>query len=113
MAEIVEDVNGLFRENLGPGSRVLLVNPPVHEKRYNWIRWNQPLDLLRLSTALKEMHPGLETRLFDFMLPDERGTVSRHKVKETWNGGRDDVQLWHFGRPYEEFVSELGELVSE
>ena len=111
MAEIVEDVSDLFRKELGPSSSVLLVNPPVHEKRYNWIRWNQPLDLLRLSTALKEMHPGLETRLFDFMLPDERGAVRKHKVKETWSSGRDDEQLWHFGRPYEEFDTEFGEFM--
>ena len=113
MAEIVENVTDLFRRELQPNSRVLLVNPPVHEKRYNWVRWNQPLDLLRLSTALKEMHPGLDTRLFDFMLPDERGAVQKHKVKETWNGGPDDEQLWHFGRPYEEFVSELGMLMDQ
>jgi len=113
VAEIVEDVTGLFKKELGPGSKVLLVNPPVHEKRYNWIRWNQPLDLLRLSTALKEMHPGLQTRLFDFMLPDERGEVQKHKVKETWRGGRDDEQLWHFGRPYEEFESDLGAFMEQ
>lgn len=110
MAEIVEDATGLFERELGPHSRVLLVNPPVQEKRYHWIRWNQPLDLLRLSTALQEMHPGLEARLFDFMLPDERGGVQRYKVKETW-GGATDEQLWHFGRRFEDFVNALGAFV--
>lgn len=111
MTEIIEDTTALFEAELGPDSKVLLVNPPVHEKRYHWIRWNQPLDLLRLSTALKEMHPGLETRLFDFMLPDERGAVKKHKVKETWSSVQDGEQLWHFGRPFEDFEVELGAFV--
>jgi len=48
--------------------KVLLVNPPVVDSRYPWIRWNQPLDLLKLSTILKEK-AGSEVKLFDFMLP--------------------------------------------
>jgi hypothetical protein len=48
--------------------RVLLINPPVVEARYQWSRWNQPLDLLKLGTFLKKEF-GCDVKLFDFMLP--------------------------------------------
>ena len=37
---------------LSAKDRILLVNPPVEETRYSWIRWNQPLDLLKIASFL-------------------------------------------------------------
>src|SRR6185369_16207890 len=102
MARLVTNVGEDLRGRLGPESKVLLVNPPVQEKRYHWLRWNQPLDLLRLSSWLKEAVGFADIRLYDFMLADEAGTFPRHKVKETWGGPGADA-LWHFGRPFEAF----------
>src|SRR5438067_7435740 len=102
MAHLVSDAGGYLRKTLGARTRVLLVNPPVQEKRYHWLRWNQPLELLRLSTWLKENAHSADVRLFDFMFPEEDGKVPRHKVKETWMGPHGEA-LWHFGQPFEEF----------
>ena len=89
------------------------MNPPVQERRYHWIRWNQPTDLLRLSAWLKAAHHGIDVRLFDFMLPDRTGHVPKHKVKETWTGSDDDAQLWHFGQPFDVFNRTLARLNDE
>ena len=53
MARLVSDVGGYLGGMLDAKARVLLINPPVQEKRYHWIRWNQPVELLRLSTWIK------------------------------------------------------------
>ena len=57
--------------------RILLINPPVIETRYQWVKWNQPLDLLKLSSYLKT-NIGCEVLLFDFMLP-KTGKVNRSR----------------------------------
>jgi hypothetical protein len=48
----------LLAKHVTRGDRVLLVNPPVEETRYSWLRWNQPLDLLTLGAHLKEAEQG-------------------------------------------------------
>ncbi len=110
MAKLVADPASYLKSALGTSARVLLVNPPVQEKRYHWLRWNQPLDLLRLSTWLREKIRPAEVLLFDFMFPDKHGDIPRHKVKETWSGPQP-AALWHFGQPFEEFSRYLDELV--
>src|ERR1700687_221162 len=103
MARLIEDTTRYLKHQLDQNSRVLLVNPPVQERRYHWLRWNQPAELLRLSSWLKATHPGIDVRLFDFMFPDDVGSVPKHKVKETWTGSADDAQMWHFGQPFDVF----------
>lgn len=92
--------------------KVLLVNPPVVDTRYPWARWNQPLDLLKLGTLLEEDH-GCDVRLFDFLLPDERGTLPRFKhVVDA--GGESGARLWfRFGQPWKAFDSFLDHLLSQ
>ena len=58
------------------GDRILLVNPPVFETRYNWLRWNQPLDLLRIGAYLKSSKK-CDVELFDFMLPNTKATFKK------------------------------------
>jgi len=110
MAALVANAKEYLCGRLESGAKVLLVNPPVQEKRYHWIRWNQPLELLRMSTWLKTNTGAREIRLFDFMFPDGKGEVPRHKVKETWTGphGRS---LWHFGESFERFEGFLDGLL--
>jgi hypothetical protein len=103
VAKPITNPAAYLKKHLTRRSRVLLVNPPVQERRYHWIRWNQPLDLLRLSTWLKTAHAGIEVRLFDFMQPNEAGQVPKHKVKETWTGAHNNAQLWHFGQSFDAF----------
>ena len=103
MASLSNTPAQYLKRHLARKSRVLLINPPVQERRYHWIRWNQPSDVLRLSTWIKKHCAGADVRLFDFMLPDEAGAVPKHKVKETWTGAENDAQLWHFGTPFESF----------
>jgi len=91
--------------------RVFLVNPPVIDSRYPWVKWNQPLDLLKLGTALKEMH-GCQVRLFDFMLPKPSGRVSRRQSKIEDDLPPGEPTRWHFGQSWEKFDAYLEELVS-
>jgi hypothetical protein len=110
MAALISAAAEHLKHALPARAKVLLVNPPVQEKRYHWIRWNQPLELLRLSTWLKGNASSAEVRLFDFMFPEEDGSIPRHKVKETWTGPHGGA-LWHFGQPFEKFDRYLDELL--
>ena len=61
-------------KKLTVSDKVLLINPPVQEIRYAWSKWNQPTDLLSLSSKLKnDLHCKVE--LLDFMLPEESGRI--------------------------------------
>ena len=44
MARLINNPSAYLKKHLTRRSRVLLVNPPVQERRYHWIRWNQPMD---------------------------------------------------------------------
>lgn len=57
-----------------PNNKILLINPPVQEVRYAWVRWNQPTTLLMLSSLLEQKH--CDVQLLDFMLPTESGRVA-------------------------------------
>jgi hypothetical protein len=83
--------------------RVLLINPPVVEARYQWSRWNQPLDLLKLGGFLKKEF-GCEVKLFDFMLP-VNGKVTRttNKPDSIINLEQYTFPLWRWGRREEDF----------
>lgn len=110
MAVLIQDTAEHLKHALPARAKLLLVNPPVQEKRYHWLRWNQPLELLRLSTWFKENVRSPEVRLFDFMFPEEDGSIPRHKVKETWTGPHGEA-LWHFGQSFEKFDRYLDELL--
>jgi hypothetical protein len=87
--------------------RVLLINPPVVESRYQWVKWNQPLDLLKLSSYLKT-NVGCEVLLFDFMLP-KAGKVGRSKCSSDHEievcGHR--YPLWWYGKSETDFSNYL------
>jgi hypothetical protein len=91
--------------------RVLLINPPVIDSRYPWIKWNQPLDLLKLGALLSQTH-GCQVKLFDFMLPSPKGTVPQRKSKLEDDLTPDEPIRWQFGQPWDRFDAYLDRLVS-
>ena len=88
--------------------KVLLINPPVIDSRYAWIKWNQPLDLLKLGSLLVG-NRGCEVRLYDFMLPSPKGTVPRRQAK-LQDLPPDEPVHWQFGQPWKEFDDYLDTL---
>src|SRR5262249_28630455 len=65
--------NTLVSKHVRQKDRVLLVNPPVEETRYSWLRWNQPLDLLKIGAFLRSK-VGCNVELLDCMRPNADGT---------------------------------------
>lgn len=96
-----------YGKNVTSQDRILLINPPVVETRYQWLRWNQPLDLLRLGSLLREQI-GCEVKLFDFMLPTA-GRVARtsYKPKPEIKVGQQSYPLWRYGESNQKFKSWL------
>lgn len=94
--------------------RVLLVNPPVIDTRYSWIRWNQPLDLLKLSTDLKATQ-DCEVKLFDFLLPAPTGSVPRRQSRTETEAELPSGEAirWQFGQFWEVFDSYLDSLAKD
>ena len=96
----------LLNRYVSPSDCILLVNPPVEETRYAWLRWNQPLDLLKIGGYLKS-HVGCNVELLDFMKPDMRGQV----VYQRLPGARQDrivggerYPMRRYGLSYSEFT---------
>ena len=92
----------LLSKHVRSKDRVLLVNPPVEETRYSWLRWNQPLDLLKLASHLRS-EVGCEVELLDFMKPDRQGHVPEEWLPRdrrycTVKGHRYPMR--RFGKPY-------------
>jgi hypothetical protein len=73
MAKVIS-ARTLLKSHLTKRDRVLLINPPVVETRYSWVRWNQPLDLLKLASYLRS-NVGCGIHLLDYMQPDKEGDV--------------------------------------
>lgn len=99
--------------NCTSADRILLVNAPVIESRYQWVRWNQPLDLLKIGTFLKT-EIGCDVKLFDFMLP-LGGRVARTANKPDSKIEIDShtFSLWRYGKSNAEFSSWLEELTTD
>lgn len=87
---------------LTPKDRILLVNPPVEETRYSWIRWNQPLDLLKLAAHLRE-EVGCAVELLDLMKPDREGVVPEEFLppdRRYRQRGGQRYPMRRYGLPY-------------
>jgi hypothetical protein len=112
MEHRVQTASGLeyITKNYSSCDRLLLVNAPVVESRYQWVRWNQPLDLLKFSSFLKT-HVGCDVKLYDFMLP------INNKVLRTANKPDNEIvanghhfSLWRYGRSDADFSKWLEEI---
>jgi hypothetical protein len=99
----------LFAKHVRRKDRIVLVNPPVEETRYSWLRWNQPLDLLKIASRLRS-HFGCDVELLDCMKPDADG-----KVIDNWlprdrryhTVGDSRYPMHRFGLPYVEIANHL------
>jgi hypothetical protein len=92
----------LLRKHVRCKDRILLINPPVEETRYSWLRWNQPLDLLKIGSFLRS-EIGCNVALLDFLKPDAKGQIPeewlRGEHRERTIGGHR-YPMRHFGEPF-------------
>lgn len=93
-------------------NRILLVNPPVIDSRYEWVRWNQPLDLLKIGNLLQCEH-GCQVKLFDFMLPNPQGNVAKRQSKMDLELPRGEPIRWQYGASWEVFDKYLEALIAQ
>jgi len=84
--------------------RVLLYNPPIYDTRFPWVRFQQPVALLQLSTLLK--HLGCDVRMLDALYTEPNTTLRRRRMRVLT---RDDLPLnwWRFGRLPSELAAQL------
>src|SRR5258708_34963143 len=103
MAESVS-ARHLLERHVSSNDHVLLLNPPVEETRYSWVRWNQPLDLLKLGSVL-ETEVGCRVSLLDFLRPDRQWKVPFEWLpasKRYHQVGGEQYPMRRFGRHYRE-----------
>lgn len=89
------------------GNFILLINPYVHDIRYPWIKWNQPIGLLRISTLLQEF--GHRTKLLDCLQPDEEGIIRRRKIGEIKRNGFK-LNIWNYGLRKHQLQNQLKQI---
>lgn len=98
-------------KEINPQAKVLLINPPVQEVRYAWIRWNQPTTLLMLSTLLGQMNCNVQ--LLDFMLPTESGRVATRDLAKHKIIGNTSYKARTYGMPMDEAARNLRVVLKE
>src|SRR5882724_10990290 len=99
--------------NCRSADRILLINAPVIESRYQWVRWNQPLDLLKLGTFLKT-EIGCDVKLYDFMLPlGGKVTRAASKPEGRIESNAHSFNLWRYGKSDAEFSSWLDHVTTQ
>jgi hypothetical protein len=108
MAKIVTATT-LLSKHVTRRDRVLLLNPPVEETRYSWIRWNQPLDLLKIASRLRSrVECGVE--LLDCMKPDASGKVAEDwlpRDRRYYNVKGERYPMRRFGISYADIGTQL------
>ena len=61
--------------------RVLLLNPSVHDTRFPWSQWQQPVTLLQLASALQgtwdDVCLQLETDILERLISDSDAEIAR------------------------------------
>jgi hypothetical protein len=92
----------MSRRHVRRKDRILLVNPPVEETRYSWLRWSQPLDLLKIGSFLRA-EVGCDVALLDFLQPNAKGDIEEKwlppdRRHHTVGGHRYPMR--HFGKPF-------------
>lgn len=78
-----------------PAGPVLLVNTPAVDVRLPWARWQQPLGLLQLGTALQAR--GHDVRVIDCLQSQRNARLERERVGVTELDGTT-INVWRFGQ---------------
>jgi hypothetical protein len=115
MGPNVNNVSGAdyLKTTCSSRDRILLINPPVIESRYQWVRWNQPLDLLKLGSYLK-VHFDCDVKLYDFMLPVNNKVVrAANKPDSKIITSNHAFSLWRYGSIDADFSKWLDELTAK
>lgn len=90
--------------------RVLLINPPVHDTRIPWRRWQQPVTLLQLATLLEQYK--CDVRLLDALTPTSLSLPSRERIKVLARGS-STFNYWRFGASPKQMRAQLEHLRQE
>jgi len=90
--------------------RVLLLNPPVYDVRYEWARWHQPTGLLQVGRLLQIK--GYDVRLIDCAQPARDGKLPRSKLGSVQIEGHNFIR-WHFGLSWPQISARVQELREE
>lgn len=96
----------LLNKYISQADCLLLINPPVEETRYAWLRWNQPLDLLKVGGYVRQ-HVGCDIALLDFMKPDAKGKVVHQRLpgaRQNRIVGNERYPMRRYGLPYNELT---------
>lgn len=82
-----------FRLESGP-HKVLLFHPAVCDTRFPWSRWQQPVPLLQLATALRRK--GSDLRLIDALAVQGEEKIPR-RLQRQFKRGDVVVNYWRWG----------------
>jgi hypothetical protein len=108
MAKIIT-ARTMLSKHVTRRDRVLLLNPPVEETRYSWLRWNQPLDLLKMGTILRS-RVGCGVELIDCMKPDPSGQVGEDwlpRDRRYYGVKGERFPMRRFGKSYVDLAKRL------
>lgn len=73
---------------------VLLINPAVFDTQFHWSAWQQPTNLLRLSTYCRQV--GADVKLIDALATAKKEKITRKQI-ETLPLDGVSVKKWRFG----------------
>jgi len=110
MAKIIS-AKTLVEGHVTASDTVLLVNPPVEDTRYSWLRWNQPSDLLKIASFLRS-EVGCDVQLFDYMQPNSKGKVLFQRLpgeRQNKHLGGERYPMRRYGLPYRALRGALAE----
>src|SRR5437870_277075 len=108
MAKIIT-AKTLLSKQVTRRDHVLLLNPPVEETRYSWLRWNQPLDLLKIASRLRS-HVECGVELLDCMKPDPNGKVAQDwlpRDRRYYSVKGERYPMRRFGMSYSDLTKKL------
>src|SRR5437870_826848 len=114
MAKIIT-AKSLLSKHVTRRDRVILLNPPVEETRYSWLRWNQPLDLLKIASRLRS-YAECGVELIDCMKPHERGKVAEESLprdRRYYSVKGERYPMRRFGTSYGDLSRQLTAMQKE
>lgn len=87
--------------------RVLLINPAVFDTQFHWSDWQQPTNLLRISTYCRQI--GADVKLIDVLAKAGKERIKRKQI-ETLSLDGISVNKWRFGLARTELQKRMQEL---